>query len=218
MPTRWRGVLAVAAVCGLAASVQAQFEMRMPKLRGVWEPAVGSGAVYQVDGKEGKSQMEYAVVGTETLAGKAGHWLEMSIEGKDDGQMIMKMLVVNEKNGLQFKRMIVQAPGEDAMEFPVEMMMRAGETSGSADFREEAVRVGTETITVPAGTFTCEHYRAKDNSGDVWVSPKVPPYGVVKSVSKEGTLTLVRVVSNAKSRIRGTPQKFDPMEMMRQRP
>jgi hypothetical protein len=85
-----------------------------------------------------------------------------------------------------------------------------------ADARKEMERVGTETITTPAGTFSCQHWRKKDGSTDVWLSEKVAPWGLVKMVSKDSTMILERVVTDAKSHITGTPVKFNPMEMMRQ--
>jgi len=50
--------------------------------------------------------------------------------------------------------------------------------------------VGTETITVPAGTFTC--YKIVHGGATVWWSPDAPPLGVVKAeYSSGGELTLV---------------------------
>jgi len=104
------------------------------------------------------------------------------------------------------------------MEMPIEMMSMPDEKPRSADIREEADRVGTETVTTPAGTFACEHYRMKDKSADFWVAEKVSPYGLVKMTTQDGTVTLTRLISNAQTKIKGTPRKFDPREMMRQQP
>ncbi len=81
--------------------------------------------------------------------------------------------------------------------------------------REKAERVGSESITTLAGTFPCEHLQMKDGSGDVWISDKVAPWGLVKTVGKESNMTLTRLITGAKTRITGTPQKLDLMEMMR---
>lgn len=70
-------------------------------------------------------------------------------------------------------------------------------------------------ITTPAGAFPCGHWRMKDGSGDAWIAEKVAQWGVVKATGREGRMTLVRVITSAKSHITGIPQKFDPMEMMR---
>ena len=87
----------------------------------------------------------------------------------------------------------------------------------SIDMNDKAEVVGTESVTVPAGTFTCQHYRMKDGSGDVWISEKVGPWGLVKAVDKGQTIVLNKAITDGKDHITGTPKKFDPMEMMRNR-
>ena len=69
------------------------------------------------------------------------------------------------------------------------------------------------------GTFTCQHYRSNTSAADTWISTDVAPYGLVKSTSADGSeMVLAKVLTNAKSKITGTPQPFDPSQMMRQRP
>jgi hypothetical protein len=199
----------------VAAGVSAQMPMRQPQMKGVWSPVVGSGAAYQMDSKrEGKMDIEFAVVGTEMMEGKTGQWLEMAINDPKEGLMVMKMLMVLDAKSLSVKRMIMKPPDEEAMELPMGMMAQMGggpPQSASADIRDDGTLIGTESITTPAGTFSCQHYQAKDKSWDAWVSEKVAPYGVVKSVSKDGTMTLTRVITNAKSRITGPVRKMDMM-------
>jgi hypothetical protein len=89
--------------------------------------------------------------------------------------------------------------------------------STPSDIRDKAERVGTESITVPAGTFSCEHYRMKDGSSEAWVSDKVAPWGLVKTQGKDSSMVLTKVITDAKDHITGTPKKFDPMQMMRDR-
>ena len=137
---------------------------------------------------------------------------------RSGGQAYMKQLIVLDGKQTGMKRMILQAPGQPPMEFPMQMVNRGGQPSEqSADARDRADRVGSESVTTPAGTFTCEHWRLKDGSGDVWVSDKVAPWGLVKMTGRESNMTLVRIITGAKTHITGTPQNFDPMEMMRQR-
>jgi len=115
-------------------------------------------------------------------------------------------------------RRFAEVVGQPPMEFPMQMVNRGGQPSEqSADARDRAERVGNESVTTPAGTFTCEHWRLKDRSGDVWISDKVAPWGLVKMTGRESNMTLVRIITGAKTHITGTPQNFDPMEMMRQR-
>lgn len=208
---KWMAVAAMLLM--VAAAVHAQFGPRRagPSVKGVWSPQVGQGAAYEVASSEGKAEMEFAVVGTEIVGGKPAHWLEMAATDPRMGQMVMKTLMLMDKDKLETKRMIMQVPGQPPMEFPMSMMARMspGGDLGSSDIRNDAEVVGQEEITTPAGTFKCTHYRAKDKSYDVWVSEKVAPYGLVKMNSKDGTVTLIRVVTNAQTKIRGTPRMMD---------
>ena len=77
--------------------------------------------------------------------------------------------------------------------------------------------MGTEDVTTPAGTFSCEHYPG-EGPGDVWLSTKVTPWGLVKASGNGQTIVVDRVITDAKDHITGTPKPFDPAEMMRQRP
>ncbi len=212
----WVGT-AIILASALTASAQMGMGKRPPQIHGVWNPVVGSGGVYQIESRDDrKSEMEIAVVGTETVDGKPGYWLEMSFKGpRGEGEMYMKHLIVLDGKETHVKRMIMQPPGQPPMEISVEMMERRRPSEQPADIREQAERVGSESVTTPAGTFACEHWRMKDGSGDAWISEKVAPYGLVKFTGRESNMTLVRVLTNAKTHITGTPQKFDPMEMMR---
>ena len=122
----------------------------------------------------------------------------------------MKMLMVLDAKSLDVKRMIMKPAGEDAMEFPMNMAQMGGGAPprAAADIRDDGVLIGTESVATPAGTFSCQHYQAKDKSWDAWTSDKVPPYNLVKAVSKDSTMTLSRVVTNAKTRITGPVKPF----------
>jgi len=215
-----RGWMASAlAVCFFAGNVAAQFPGMQgpPSVRGVWTPVVGSGAGYEVVDRGTKSEMEISVVGTETYQGQSGHWLEFVTKSKE-GEMVMKQFVAVKNKELPVLRMIFQRAGDEPIEMSMEMMgmMNRGvqKASAKADAREGATRVGTETITVPAGSFACEHFKTSDGS-DFWVSDKVSPWGLVKATGKDHSMTLLRVVANAKTKITGTPRKLDMNEMMR---
>ena len=204
----------------LPFETSAQFRTRGPHLRGVWAPEVGAGAAYQVETKgEGKQEMELAIVGTEIVDGKTGYWMEMAMKHPEHGQMVMKHLIVLADKDTEIKRMVMQMGDEPPIEMSLRMMMgQQAKATEPADIRNEAERLGTETLTTPAGTFICEHWRSKDKSSDFWLAEKVRPYGLIKMVSPDATMILIRVISNAKSRIKGTPRKFEPEEMMRPRP
>ena len=199
--------------------------MRPPSVQGVWNPVVGSGAAYEMtDKQQNKTTLEMTVVGKEAVNGKDSYWLETGVQDpKSHNPVYMKMLMAPDTSGtLATQRLIMQVPGNpNPMEMSMDMKM--GESKGShqsqsSDFRERAERVGSENISVPAGSFACEHYRMKDGTGDVWFSNSVSPWGLVKFVGKDSSMVLIKKISDAKDHITGTPVKFDPMQMMHQNP
>jgi len=215
---------AVVAALGLAVPVWAQFGMgRAPSMKGIFHPVVGEGAAYQIQGgrESGPNQMEIAVVGKEDYQGLSGYWLEMSFGDMRGGMGAMKSLYVMEGPNPGVKRMIMMMNGQ-AYEFPMNNPMMGGRMPKpeAGDIRNDksAVDVGKETITVPAGTFSCEHYKASDGSYDLWISEKVSPWGMVKMVGKDSTMVLTRQISDAKTKITGPVRPFDPSAMMGQRP
>jgi hypothetical protein len=187
-----------------------------PRLFGEFKPVVGSGAQYQMTAKNGTMSFAYAIVGQEDVEGSTGYWMEIRSENPEmPGEMVMKQLVVTGGDRPQIKRMIMQMPGRPPMEMPVGMMAGMGQRGprpgpGPAD-TSPGVKVGVETITVPAGTFVCDHYRRQGPEGtvDVWVSSKVSPYGTVKMSSGEMTMVLAKILSNETSHLQGEPQKMN---------
>ncbi len=215
-----RRLAVVLAVCsGLAAAGWAQFGRmgkgmgQTPQIPGVFKPVVGTGAQYQVTREGKKMSWAVAVVGKESVDGNDGYWLEMRMEGGEEGGMIMKSLTVTHDGQPEVKRMIMQTPGQPPMEFPIGMMMGMMGKRQKQAANEEALgeKVGTEIVTVPAGTFTCDHYKSKhgDEPADLWISAKVPPYGLIKMTSASSTMVLEKVLANETSRIKGEPQKMD---------
>ena len=197
----------------LTASAQGPLGASMgPLPRGMFNPVVGSGAQYEIqpNGKD-KMTVEIDVVGKEPVNGKDGYWFETAFDSHM-GQMLMKMLMLSDAANSTVAKMIMQMQGRPPMEMPVQMMgQRAQQTY---DLRDKADKVGSESVTVPAGTFTADHYHMKDGSGDFWVSDKVSPYGVIKGQGKDFSMVLTKVVTDAKDKITGTPVPFNPALLM----
>lgn len=217
-------ILSVMAALALPAAAQmGMMGNRMPTLSGVWHPVIGSGAAYDrtLTPAGEKMQIEMTVVGKEEIAGKTAYWLEFSITDSKmpGGQMLMKELMTVGDDGVSAGKMVMQQPGQAPMEMDLtgNPMARNMQHTTPADIRDKSEVVGTESITVPAGTFTCQHIREKDGSSDVWISDKVSPWSLVKYQDGKSTMVLTKVISDAKDRITGTPTKFDPMQMMRNR-
>ncbi len=187
----------------------------LPKMPGLTNPVVGSGAEYQMTAKGKDMDVAWAVVGKEDVNGSPGIWMETRMQSADlGGEMVTKMLMVTTGPETGMKRMIMQQPGQPPMEMPGMMMgmMKGGQpqpssSGGKADFGE---LVGTETITVPAGSFVCQHYRKQEKSGtvDFWVSDQVTPYAMAKMTGPDVTMVLKKTLTNETSHIKGEPQKM----------
>jgi hypothetical protein len=210
------------ATLALALPLAAQmFGPKAPTLSGIWHPVVGTGAAYEMT-REGKiTPMEITVVGKEDVDGKTAFWMEMVMaDPRSAAPIYVKTLMSVNDSGVTSTRMVMQMPGQDPMEMDSTMNPtgRRMQQTTPANIADKAEIVGTETVTVPAGTFSCTHFRMKDGSGDAWVSDKVGPWGLVKSQNKDSSMVLAKVITDAKDHITGTPKKFDPMQMMRQGP
>ena len=203
----------------LAASASAQMGMSMrPSMpQGIFNPTVGSGAQYEMTGADGaKSTIEFTVVGKEAVNGKDSYWLEWTMSSGRMGEMVMKVLMTPDASNGVTTRTIMQLAGRPPMEMPSQMIRPGGaQASSKMDIRGESEDVGKESVTTPAGTFACEHYRAKDGSGDTWISGQVAPFGVVKAQGKS-SMTLTKVITGAHDKIVGTPVPFNPQLMMPQ--
>ncbi|HXM97380.1 MAG TPA: hypothetical protein VN982_02790 [Candidatus Dormibacteraeota bacterium] len=207
------------AMCSLAASAQMGGMMRQPAIQGVFNPVVGTGALYDVTDKDQtKTTMEIAVVGKENMNGKDAYWMETGVQDpKSHETMWVKMLVAKDQNNIVTERIITKIPGQpQPVEISMSMVANMGGQSKiqASDFRDKAESVGTESVTVPAGTFSCEHFRMKDGSGDAWVNSKVAPWGLVKFSGKDANIVLLKQIAGATTHITGTPVKLE--DMMRQ--
>jgi len=209
----------LAAVCSLCLASGAGAQLggmqffSKPNIADIFKPVVGQGAVYQEtsEGKQGH-EMEMTIVGKEMTGSGEGYWMEMSMNRAGDQKMYSKVLMTKD---FQFTKVIFQMPGQSAMEMP----MNPNEKDRS-QMKEEMAKwsqVGTETITVPAGTFSCAHWKKDDGTDEVWTSDKVSPLAMVKQTGKTHSMVLVRQITNAQDHITGPVTPFDPKAFMKNR-
>lgn len=218
--------LTVAAFFGLAALGRSQDMsgltnlMRPPNLPGMQlDLDEGSGAEYQ----RGPLSLTFAIVGEENVDGQDGHWLEARLEGVPSlqGELIFKILMVGSVKDLQSKRMIVQLPGWPPIEPSPSQIRRYGLEFDTTQ-RESATLPAAqlvspdERVTVPAGSFDCQHFRmtVQGKSADYWITPSVHAWGMV-SMKIEGReiLTLERVLEGEKSKIQGEPRQMSDEQL-----
>ena len=180
-----------------------------PKFYSDFKPVVGGWSEYQMSESGGAtSKMKIAIVGKEGDA----YWYEAIIETKQEGRIISKMLVSgNPTDQKNIKRLIVKTGNEPAVEMPVEMMQASEDQAEKG----KTIDKGTESIKVPAGTFTARHiqYQFEELVEDTWIHKDVSPYGVVKSKSKDFEMVLLGYGTGAKTQITEKPQKFEMPQM-----
>ena len=69
---RLKQIVVMLAMAALALPLAAQMGMgpQVPNLSGIWRPVVGSGSAYEITREGKKTNMDFAVLGKEDLAGK----------------------------------------------------------------------------------------------------------------------------------------------------
>ena len=185
---------------------------------GLQNPTIGSGSEYLLTTNGKEMDMSIVALGKEDVAGETGYWMEMRMTNQElGGEMVMKSLVVSSASQAGVKRMIIQRPGQPPMEMPSMMMSMMQQhqntitTKGEGGPGGTGELVGTESVTVPAGTFSCQHYRKTDQRGttDLWISTQVTPYAMVKMTSPDSTMVLKKVLTGETSHINGEPQQMN---------
>ena len=195
------------------ALAQMRMGMRPPDIAGVFNPTVGSGAGYEMVKDNEKHSFDMAVVDKDA---SGGYWIEYGMQNPHgEGTFYMKTLLSRQGDDVIVQRTIMQMPGRPPMDMSSMMKMHGMQSEKSkADMRADAENLGTESVTTPAGTFSCEHWRSKKDGSEYWISDKVAPWKLVKMTGKDQTMTLVRVITDAKTHITGTPVSME--EMMQQ--
>jgi hypothetical protein len=209
----------VAAIVCLVSTPQIYGQMgfppiKRPNIANIFHPVVGSGTAYEQTSSDGsKKTLEMSIVGMEMLGTQQGYWMEVGHVDRNSPEVKYAKVLLT-PDDFAFHKIVFMMPGSTQ---PMEMDMDAAKSHRDTMDKklEKWHTVGTESITVPAGTFSCEHWTKDEGKGDVWVSSKFSPMGIVKSVDGNETMVLTKVISDAKTHIVGTPMKFDP-QMLRQ--
>jgi hypothetical protein len=202
---------AAAALCTLLTGGYAKAQgpmgmggMQQPAIRGIFSPKVGEGADYEMDRTDGgKIPFELSIVGKESVNGKDGYWMETTMDDPKNGQVVAKMLLVVDGANSHAEKMVVMVPGRGAMSMPMAMMGRNPNAQPPKDLRDSGDDLGKESVTTPAGTFNCEHWRSKTDPAEFWISSDVSPYGLVKMTEKDQTIVLIKQVTGVQDKITG---------------
>lgn len=222
-----------AAVCGACVVVAIAWSARAPAqsgtpLPGMMPPGVflpeelgaccegftvGAWVEYRVARRDATKtfDMRFAVVGREGQA----WWIEMEISDARVGAVATKMLVETGAGTRdeRLKRIIVQPEGQLPLELPVKSA--GSHVPPLEEGGGPGALVGTETLSLRAGTFSTQHFRRGSGEGahDVWLSDGVALWGLARYRSPRVTLSLVAQGRGAVSRIEGEPIPFDPDQL-----
>lgn len=171
----------------------------------------GQWALYRgVGERNDTTTTRFAIVGTEGTR----LWWEMSVTSsrrRQDGVMIMQALV-SDLGTLQprFHAMVIKSGDRPAQRMPDQMVQMMSSRMGTnlsteaAKQCEQGQVIGTESITVPAGTFRALHVRMSESES--WFAREIP-FGMVRvKASNGGLMELVGYGRDAKSLITETPQ------------
>jgi len=210
------GGAVLVAVCTLAVPAAAQTDICGIKFK---TPAAGSWAEWQGMGLGDSGTHRIAVIDDEQRNGKTYHRIEMT-SSRSPGAM--QMVVPGWPPEMQnVDEMVVQRPGQPPMKMSGEMLNTMKNAMPATkdpmtDFAKQCHRMkmlGTESVTVPAGTFKTTHMRDDSTASDVWWTPDVP-FGMVKFVGKDISTQLVGTGKDAKTVIVGTPTEMPMMPGM----
>jgi hypothetical protein len=172
----------------------------------VFNPVVGSGLEYLFNGSSsGGARVTFLYTAVVVAQEADGYWIErrtsMQGVGAKGVTVLTKDLMVG--NPPVSTRRISVVNGKATEVKPV----TAPATTDS--WTTNAIMAGTDSVTVPAGTFQCDHYISDANGErtDVWISSKVPSlgplnYGVVKLTSPRASQVLQRLLEHETSQVR----------------
>jgi hypothetical protein len=169
-PNRWTWLMVAACLC-VPVSAYAQMGMNLfkkPNIVDIFKPVVGNGALYEKQRTDQqnapKVPTEMSIVGKEMVEGKEGYWMEFGHPDEKSSTMVYAKMLVT-KDDFQFHKMVVQPPGQPAMEMPFHSNDKIQK------HREEEMdkwhSVGSESVTVPARTFSRQHWKKDEGVGDV---------------------------------------------------
>jgi hypothetical protein len=117
------GVLFLLALVVPARAQMGMDLFRKPTIAKAFHPVVGKGAEYETtsqrNGGTRTRTMELSVVGKDSVDGKDAYWMQFASTDDKQQTMVGKSLIT--PDDFEFHRVIVQVPGQGAMEMPANM-------------------------------------------------------------------------------------------------
>jgi hypothetical protein len=178
------------------------------------EPKVGEYAELRLTSpQQGSMSVRLAVVGEQRVEGRAHFWIEVvSVLPPDGDTVTVQMLVPTYPfEQRDIRSYIVKQPGQPALKLPREMIQQLEAAGPGPSWREQCAAaddLGNERVSVPAGTFIARRYRTPGQKGDIWIADV--PFGMVRTVTADGEMELIRYGSDARSSISEKPIEVRP--------
>ena len=180
----------------------------------------GDWAEYAMEGPQGSGTIRYALL-EEAAAADPGQWLEMSGSFNEQTSTV-QILIENYPHAPEdVSAVVIKRGDQPAQRLPDSML---GQVSGQmsspigniASICAESDVMGTEAVDVPAGSFQTVRIQPPASSSqadslraDVWLSTDAV-FGLVKTESSLGTMTLTGMGSDATSSITESPTEMQP--------
>lgn len=173
-------------------------------------PAAGAYAEYQLtQGKSGRQEVRFAIVGSENQGGSRHVWFENRVQGEGKAPVVSQVLVP----GFPYEpSTVVAAALQPVAGPPIRLNQQQlsrlrqglpGLLEAIVDGCRSSTLVGTETVKVGSRSIRAAHYRNALRGSDIWVSSEVP-FGIVKLTdgTDHSSMELTATGTDAKSSFR----------------
>lgn len=157
------------------------------------KPEVGVYAWYEVKDLESgkKLYMRQAIVGQKEVKEKTGYYLETEVVPEIGFPIVYKMLLTGPASSVEnVHEIMVREGGNPPETLPLEVLEGTQEASSNST----RTSTGMEKLATPAGDMEAEHF-VLDSGGEkteVWINEEIRPTGLVKMISPDGELLLMR--------------------------
>ena len=169
---------AIAAAGPLAAPARAQdLEAACKAIEG---SSIGDWTEHSVDSPNGPMDMRFSLVQS-----RGSTWYEVSAQTAAGASILQLRVPGFPFTPSQIEEVVTKTGTSPAWRVPDAVLRQYTQSVGTgplSDLRKQcraATVVGSEEVSVPAGTFQTTHLRFPATGSDVWVSDEVP-FGVVK--------------------------------------
>lgn len=168
--------------------------------------AVGAWVEQRAEGSGGTIDMRFALVSS-----RGSTWYEITAATAQGSSIIQLEVPAFPFRPDQIESAVTKTGATPAVVIPDAVLQQYQTTAMSSPLSDLEAQcrtadvVGSENISVTAGSFQTTHLRFAETASEVWVSPEVP-FGIVRGIiSGQGTLELLSFGSGATGSITEAP-------------